>query len=90
MAKRKDAIALFEVIAKGREKRSAAGLNIPQWMGHPTAPSASAPPQAAPAPAGPCPAAGGAPAPAAVRPSSPPAASSAGEAVISYGEDPVV
>lgn len=32
MAKKKDSTALFEVIQKTREKRSAAGLAIPAWM----------------------------------------------------------
>lgn len=33
MAKRKDSIALYEVIGKSREARAQAGLNIPAWMG---------------------------------------------------------
>ena len=33
VAKRKDSVALYEVIGKSREARAEAGLNIPAWMG---------------------------------------------------------
>ena len=33
MSKKKDSVALFEVISKSRQRRSEAGLNIPGWMG---------------------------------------------------------
>ena len=33
MGKKKDSVALFEVISKSRQKRSEAGLSVPQWMG---------------------------------------------------------
>jgi hypothetical protein len=33
VGKKKDSVALFEVISKSRQKRSEAGLNVPGWMG---------------------------------------------------------
>ena len=48
MAKRKDSIALYEVIGKTRQVRAEAGLAIPAWMGRQR--SGAAMRQAAPAP----------------------------------------
>jgi len=49
VAKKKDAVALFEVISKTRQKRSEAGLGVPRWMSSQADDSAqqpSAPPAA--------------------------------------------
>ena len=43
MAKKKDSMALFEVISKSREKRSRGEMGVPDWMGHS---EQGAPPQA--------------------------------------------
>jgi len=43
LAKKKDAVALFEVISKTRQKRSEAGLGVPVWMSGEPADSAQPP-----------------------------------------------
>lgn len=51
MAKKKDSQALFELISKNREKRLAAKLSVPEWMGstQPTPPAGEEAPAPGPA-----------------------------------------
>ena len=57
MGKKKDSVALFEVISKSRERKHQAGLDVPQWMegqaGTGDAPAKADPPAAPRAPEAP-------------------------------------